>query len=69
MSDNGLGVPVNRVNELFSPYAGNDDRPDSTGLGLSFSRQLAVMMGGNLTYRRVADRTVFRLTLPKAVAA
>jgi hypothetical protein len=26
------------------------------------------MMGGNLTYRREANRTVFRLTLPKAVA-
>jgi signal transduction histidine kinase len=69
VSDNGLGVPLNRVNELFSPYAGTEECPDSTGLGLSFSRQLAVMMGGNLTYRRVADRTVFRLTLPKAVAA
>jgi signal transduction histidine kinase len=68
VSDNGSGVPMGQLEELFSPYAGTDDRPDSTGLGLAFSRQLAVMMGGNLTYRREANRTVFRLTLPKAVA-
>ena len=68
VSDNGSGVPMGQLDELFSPYAGTDDRPDSTGLGLAFSRQLAVMMGGNLTYRREANRTVFRLTLPRAVA-
>lgn len=68
VSDDGSGVPVGQLEELFSPYAGTDDRPDSTGLGLAFSRQLAVMMGGNLTYRRVENRTVFRLTLPRAVA-
>jgi signal transduction histidine kinase len=66
--DDGLGVPVGRLEELFSPYSGTDDRHDSTGLGLAFSRQLAVMMGGNLTYRRDGNRTVFRLTLPKAMA-
>lgn len=68
VSDNGSGVPIGQLEELFSPYAGTEDCPDSTGLGLALSRQLAVMMGGNLTYRREADRTVFRLTLPKAVA-
>jgi signal transduction histidine kinase len=52
VSDNGLGVPIGQLEELFSPYGGTDDRPDSTGLGLAFSRQLAVMMGGNQTYRR-----------------
>jgi signal transduction histidine kinase len=66
--DNGLGVPIGQLEELFSPYAGTEDRHDSTGLGLAFSRQLAVMMGGNLTYRREGNRTVFRLTLPKAMA-
>jgi two-component system sensor histidine kinase MtrB len=66
--DNGLGVPNGQLEELFSPYAGTDDRQDSTGLGLAFSRQLAVLMGGNLTYRREGNRTVFRLTLPRAVA-
>ena len=65
--DDGVGVPVGRLDELFSPYAGTEDRPDSTGLGLAFSRHLAVMMGGNLTYRREGERTVFRLTLPRAV--
>lgn len=68
VSDNGRGVPNGQLDELFTPYAGTEDRHDSNGLGLAFSRQLAVMMGGNLTYRREGDRTVFRLTLPKAVA-
>lgn len=65
--DDGVGVPVGQLDELFSPYAGTEHRPDSTGLGLAFSRHLAVMMGGNLTYRREGERTVFRLTLPRAV--
>jgi signal transduction histidine kinase len=68
VSDNGLGVPTSQLEELFSPYAGTDDHPESTGLGLAFSRKLAVMMGGNLTYHRDGNRTVFRLTLPRAVA-
>ena len=68
VSDNGQGVSAKRLEELFSPYSGTEDRPDSIGLGLAFSRQLAVLMGGNLTYRREDSRTVFRLTLPKALA-
>ena len=67
VTDNGQGVPARRLEQLFSPYAGTEDRPDSTGLGLAFSRQLAVLMGGNLTYRRADSQTVFRLTLPRAL--
>ncbi|MGH8928713.1 MAG: sensor histidine kinase [Acidimicrobiia bacterium] len=67
--DDGHGVPMSQLDQLFSPYGGTAGHQDSNGLGLAFSRQLAVMMGGNLTYRREEDRTVFRLSLPKVVAA
>jgi signal transduction histidine kinase len=66
--DDGSGVPAGELEALFSPQAHTSDRSDSNGLGLALSRQLAVMMGGNLTYRREEGRTIFRLTLPKAVA-
>lgn len=67
VADNGNGIPEDRLDQLFSPFAVNDDRDDSSGLGLALSLRLATLMGGNLAYRRELDRTVFRLSLPKAV--
>lgn len=68
VTDDGQGVPPEQVMSLFSPFAPHDRRSDSHGLGLALSRQLALLMGGDLTYRRAGDRTVFRFTLPKALA-
>ncbi len=68
VTDDGNGVSPEQVKDLFSPFASHDRRADSHGLGLALSRQLAILMGGDLTYRRSGDRTVFRFTLPKAVA-
>jgi signal transduction histidine kinase len=66
--DDGKGVTPEQAQALFRPFAAHDRRADSHGLGLALSRQLAVLMGGDLTYTRSNDRTVFRFTLPKAVA-
>jgi signal transduction histidine kinase len=66
--DDGKGVTPEQAQALFRPVAAHDRRADSHGLGLALSRQLAVLMGGDLTYTRSNDRTVFRFTLPKAVA-
>lgn len=69
VSDDGKGVPPDQVKTLFNAYAVHNNRVDSHGLGLSLSRKLAVLMGGDLTYSRANDRTVFRLSLPKAVVS
>jgi signal transduction histidine kinase len=68
VTDDGKGVAPEREQALFRPFAAHDRRADSHGLGLALSRQLAVLMGGDLTYTRSNGRTVFRFTLPKAVA-
>jgi signal transduction histidine kinase len=68
VTDDGQGVTPEQEKALFSPFAAHDRRADSHGLGLALSRQLAVLMGGDLTYLRSNNRTVFRFTLPKAVA-
>jgi two-component system sensor histidine kinase MtrB len=67
--DNGPGVAPEDLERIFEPYERATDvevvRPGSVGLGLHVSRQLARLMGGDLTCRREDDETVFELTLPK----
>jgi signal transduction histidine kinase len=67
--DNGRGVSHIDVEQIFEPYyrtQGEGSAPDSVGLGLAVARQLAVLMGGNLIYRRSNSWTVFELSLPLA---
>jgi signal transduction histidine kinase len=69
VADNGKGVPPGSEEVIFEPYmsahhAGS--QPASVGLGLSVSRKLTQLMGGELRYRRDAGRTVFELTLRAA---
>lgn len=67
VSDDGVGVPEDRVDQIFEPFerahvAGT--QPSSVGLGLTVSRWLARQMRGELTYTRNDDASVFTLTLP-----
>jgi signal transduction histidine kinase len=64
--DNGAGLPPDEWEPIFELYHRahhQKSRPESVGIGLAVSRQLADLMGGSLTYSRRADRSVFRLTL------
>jgi PAS domain S-box-containing protein len=67
--DNGSGVDPDDLERIFEPYERASDveivRPGSVGLGLYVSRQLARLMGGDLSCRRENDETVFELVLPK----
>jgi signal transduction histidine kinase len=70
VSDDGDGVGPGEEEWIFDPYrrAGTSRRePAGLGLGLSISRRLAHMMGGDLVYRREGGRTVFELSLPRLV--
>jgi signal transduction histidine kinase len=67
VADSGSGVPAEKVGRLFMTHPADHRHPDSHGLGLALSHRLAVLMGGDLTYQRVGERTVFRFTLPRAV--
>lgn len=67
--DNGPGVPVEDRELIFEPYQRSGSGSGNTasiGLGLTVSRKLARLMGGDLTYRFENDRSVFELSLPIA---
>lgn len=65
--DSGEGVPEDLAETIFEPYGRAHDsrgRPGSVGLGLTVSRTLARLMGGDLVYRRESGMSVFELSLP-----
>jgi signal transduction histidine kinase len=67
--DNGPGIAPEDQQSLFSPFtrAKQGRRVESSvGLGLSVSRRMARLMGGDLTYRRVDAESLFELTVPVA---
>jgi len=69
ISDNGDGVPPGDEQRIFDAYErgqGEPQQPGSMGLGLGISRDLARLMGGDLTYRRHNAETILELTLPAA---
>ena len=71
VSDNGPEIPPDRANVIFEPYERAETRPakpGSIGLGLTVSRALARLQGGDVVFFRAGDRNVFRVTLPAADA-
>jgi len=67
--DDGDGVPEADRAAIFEPYhrlPSADSRSDSVGLGLTVSRSLARLMGGELTYVYYRDHSFFELRLPAA---
>ena len=52
VSDTGIGIPVEKQNLIFDPFAQADTsttrKYDGTGLGLTISARLVAMMGGRL---------------------
>ncbi len=66
IADNGPGIPDDRVDEVFEAYATTGRRSGVTaaiGLGLTVSRQLARLMGGDVIYSKDVMST-FELSLP-----
>lgn len=64
--DDGPGVPEDEWERIFEPYQRTLNRESltaSVGLGLTVSRRLARLMGGDLTYRYEHDRSIFELCL------
>ena len=67
VEDDGHGVSPDEHERIFEPYRRAHDAPGLTasmGLGLSISRDLARLMGGDLTYAREPDLSVFTLSMP-----
>jgi signal transduction histidine kinase len=69
VEDTGIGIPADRISSIFEPFvqvqSGYTRRHGGSGLGLSISSRLAVLMGGHVTVQSqegVGSR--FTLTLP-----
>ncbi|NNF62961.1 MAG: GAF domain-containing protein [Acidimicrobiia bacterium] len=65
--DDGDGIGAADPESIFGAYVSAHDagtQAGSVGLGLTLSRRLARLMGGDLTYRRVGRETIFRFELP-----
>jgi signal transduction histidine kinase len=66
--DDGLPLPAAERDRIFDAYyrAGTvEGKPGSVGLGLTVSRRLARLMGGDLVYDHDGGEATFTLTLPQ----
>ncbi len=66
--DNGPGIADADLQRIFEPFGRGSagvKNSASIGLGLFVSRRLARLMGGDLVYRRVEEKTVFEMRLPR----
>ena len=69
--DTGIGIPSDRLGQIFEPFVQINRRlsapSEGTGLGLAISRDLARAMGGDITVESELGRgSAFKLTLPRA---
>jgi PAS domain S-box-containing protein len=71
VTDTGIGIPPDRLTQIFEPFVQVDRRLNSrhegTGLGLAISRDLAKAMGGDITVEsELGVGSTFTVTLPGA---
>ncbi|HEY3257889.1 MAG TPA: ATP-binding protein, partial [Gemmatimonadaceae bacterium] len=74
VSDTGIGIPSDRISAIFDPFVqvegGHTRSIDGSGLGLTISRRLARLMGGDLTVKSEEGKgSSFTLWLREASAA
>lgn len=67
--DTGIGIPADRLERIFEPFAQFDGSTarhfGGTGLGLTISARLVEMMGGSLRAESTPNRgSTFRFTVP-----
>ncbi len=62
--DNGEGIPVSQRAQIFDPFFKSKSFEDAKGLGLSFSFNVFVSLGGTLELLNSASGSLFKVTLP-----
>ena len=69
--DTGIGVPETKLALIFDPFVqargSPAERRDGVGLGLAISRELARMMGGDVTVESAEGQgSTFTVRVPRA---
>ena len=72
MTDNGIGIPEDRIDAVFEEFTQADSSTTrnygGTGLGLPISRRFCRMMGGDITFvSEVGVGSTFTIELPAKV--
>ncbi|MBG0830897.1 HAMP domain-containing histidine kinase [Planomonospora sp. ID67723] len=62
--DHGPGVPEEKRDQLFARFSSADTSPDSVGLGLWITRELALAHGGDARYTPADPGACFTVVLP-----
>jgi two-component system, sensor histidine kinase len=69
VTDTGVGISQENMRSIFEPFVQLErgaNNMGGTGLGLAISRDLARVMGGDLTVKSVRGQgSTFFLTLPR----
>jgi signal transduction histidine kinase len=73
VADTGMGIPAERLDDIFEPFRQAGDaqaRAQGVGLGLAITRELATRLGGALTVESALSRgSTFRLRIPAQAAS
>jgi two-component system phosphate regulon sensor histidine kinase PhoR len=65
VSDNGSGIPEDRVEKIFDKLETDPEKPDGTGLGLAIVKMFVEAHGGKVTVEtKEGFGSTFRFTLP-----
>ncbi|MCW9033073.1 MAG: PAS domain S-box protein [Rhodospirillales bacterium] len=68
IADTGVGIPADQLNELFEPFnrlKAEGSKIEGTGIGLTITKQLIEMMGGQIGVQsEVGKGTTFWIDLP-----
>jgi len=68
VSDNGAGIPAEKLERVFDKYETDNKEEHGAGLGLAIVKTFVEAHGGNVSVDSKPDvGSVFRLTLPNAV--
>ena len=69
VSDNGGGIDMTMLDELFNPYTSTKEKKNSTGIGLFMAKStIENKCQGNITVANGSDGACFTLTLPKTIS-
>ncbi|GGS52642.1 hypothetical protein GCM10010156_09150 [Planobispora rosea] len=63
--DHGSGVPEEKQKVLFTRFSSADTSPESVGLGLWITRELALAHGGDVRYSPADPGSRFTVTVPE----